>query len=188
MPAQGVMDIEGMMKDIKAGLNFVEMFEKYPVGFARYERILTKYRSELVEHRDEHTLGIWIYGDTGVGKTRYALHYAKSNKLKFAYIHVGRRDDRVWSDGDAENADILIVEDYEGEFSKRFLLRLLDRTPFKMETKGGFVKVVAKKVIFTSEFHPSKFYGEWNKKNSLRRRFHEHGFVHHMTEQWSPEE
>ncbi len=188
MPAQGKMDIEGMQKDIKEGLSDVEMFEKYPCGWAKFERVLSRYRVNLIKNRTEPTKGIWIYGDTAMGKSRYAKYMIEQSKESWAMVYVGKKGDRIWLDDDAIGAQNLIVEDFEGEWHLKYMLRLLDRYAMKAETKGGWVKIVAKCVWFTSNMHPKAYYqgAGWGRKNPLWRRFHENGEIKHFTFEWKP--
>ncbi len=188
MPAQGKMDIEGMQKDIKEGLNDVEMFEKYPCGWAKFERVLSRYRVNLIPNRTEPTMAIWVYGDTGYGKSRWMLHDIESRKETWATVYVGKKGDRIWLDDDALGVQNLIVEDFEGEWHLKYMLRLLDRYAMKAETKGGWVKIVATRVYFTSNMHPKAYYqgGGWGRKNPLWRRFHENGEIKHFTFEWKP--
>lgn len=188
MPAQGKMDIEGMQKDIKEGLTDVEMFEKYPCGWAKFERVLSRYRVNLIKNRTEPTQGIWVYGDTGYGKSRWVLHDIESRKETWASVYVGKKGDRIWLDDDAIGVENLIVEDFEGEWHLKYMLKLLDRYALKAETKGGWVKIVAKRVYFTSNMHPKAYYSGsgWGRKNPLWRRFHENGEIKHFTFEWKP--
>ncbi len=188
MPAQGKMDIEGMQKDIKEGLDDVEMFEKYPTGWAKFERVLSKYRVNLIKNRTEPTKGIWVHGETGVGKSRYVKWMIEAAKETWAMVYVGKKGERIWLDDDAIGAQNLIVEDFEGEWPMKYMLRLLDRYALKGETKGGWVKIVAKCVWFTSNMHPKAYYqgNGWGRKNPLWRRFHENGEIKHFVLEWKP--
>lgn len=188
MPAQGKMDIEGMQKSIREGLNDVQMFEMYPTGWAKFERVLSRYRVNLIPNRKEPTQAIWVYGETGYGKSRYVLHEIESRKETWAVVYVGKKGDRIWLDDDALGVQNLIVEDFEGEWHLKYMLRLLDRYAMKAETKGGWVKIVAKRVYFTSNMHPKAYYqgAGWGRKNPLWRRFHENGEIKHFTFEWKP--
>lgn len=57
-----------------------------------------------------------------------------------------------------------MVDEFYGWFSWDFMLRLCDRYPLSVETKGGAVQFVAKKIIFTSNDHPR----DWYKKMTER--------------------
>ncbi len=188
MPAQGKMDIEGMQKDIKEGLDDVEMFEKYPIGWAKFERVLKRYRVNLIPNRTEPTQAIWVYGDTGMGKSRWVLQDIEGRKESWATVYVGKKGDRIWLDDDAIGVKNLIVEDFEGEWHLKYMLKLLDRYALKAETKGGWVKIVATRVYFTSNMHPKAYYqgAGWGRKNPLWRRFHENGEIKHFTLEWKP--
>ena len=128
-PVQGSRtDIVEMQLAIKNGKDDVEMFEEFPIGWARYSRVLMAYRNDLFKPRNFMTQTIVYWGDTGYGKSRRAYHDAKLCYKRIGFLHIGQKNSRVWVDG-CLGAEAVIMEDFEGEISFRYLLRLLDRYP-----------------------------------------------------------
>lgn len=94
------------------------------------------------------------YGPTGTGKTRavYDAHpilYAKPPEHK-------------WWDG-YSGQDVVLVDDFDGRTGKdgmwiTYWLRVCDRYPIMVETKGGQVNLLATKFYFTSNKHPHEWW------------------------------
>lgn len=99
----------------------------------------------------------WIYGPTGVGKTRSAL--------EFGTAHAG--EDGVWMSSGSlkwfdgyDGQQVAVFDDLRTkhvEFS--MLLRLLDRYPLRVEIKGGYVQWIPEVIIVTAPMTPEMM---WN--------------------------
>lgn len=108
----------------------------------------------------------WFYGETGSGKTRKAMADTKD-----PYVV---NESNKWWDGYDGHEDV-IFDDLRSDFcSFHILLRLLDRYEMRVEVKGGFRQLLAKNIIITSAFHPTKLFGETQEDTSqLTRRIDE---------------
>lgn len=54
----------------------------------------------------------------------------------------------------------MVLEDFRGHgMNLAYLLRLVDRYPFKVERKGGYVEFDSKVVIINSNYHPEALFG-----------------------------
>lgn len=85
-----------------------------------------------------------------------------------------------WFDG-YEGQEAVLFDDYSGEMPWTLLLRLLDRYPLRVPTKGGSVTWAAKRIYLTSNvpyqaWHPGKLI------TALERRLHRVVYCEH--EQW----
>ncbi len=88
---------------------------------------------------------IWLYGSTGIGKTRYVFD-------NFNDIYTSGNG--KWFDGYEQNETILI-DDYRCDYMKfHCLLRFIDRYPFTRELKGSTIQIKSKYIIFTSPKNP----------------------------------
>lgn len=108
--------------------------------------------------------GIWLYGESGAGKSRavfsqYPGHYIKSrNKWWCGY----------------QNEDVVCCDDVgieDAKWMSSFLKDWSDYKPFHAEDKGGAVTIRPKKFIVTSQY---KIEDLWNDKatiDALNRRF-----------------
>jgi len=62
----------------------------------------------------------------------------------------------------------MLIDDYRGEGSYAFLLRLLDRYPMQLPVKGGFVVLQAVRIYITSNVAPP--WGTVDTPEALLRR------------------
>ena len=101
-------------------------------------RGLTLYRSLCVQGRNFET-EVYVYqGPTGTGKSREAME-------KFPNAYWKQRSN--WWDGYCAHEEVIIDEFY-GWLPFDLCLRICDRYPLLVETKGGNVQFVAKKSYF----------------------------------------
>jgi hypothetical protein len=108
----------------------------------------------------------WYYGPTGTGKTRTAY-----DELKALYGDVYFAMDTVnwWQGYDAHQG--VIIDDIRKDFCKfHVLLRLLDRYPYQVETKGGSRQLVARTMIITCPVPPQELYDTREDIDQLLRR------------------
>lgn len=75
----------------------------------------------------------------------------------------------TWWDG-YSGQTVVVIDEFYGWLGYDFLLRLLDRYSFAVETKGGSVSFTSKLVIFTSNKPPSEWYRNVQDLSPLLRR------------------
>lgn len=114
-----------------------------------------RFRDKAV-HRNDRPTVIWIYGTTGIGKSRLAIAYAEHVAGSDYFIHPP--GNLKWWDG-YENQDCIVLDDFRrhnlreaGGFS--YLLRLLDRYDIQVEVKGGFRRGTFSHVVITGQRDP----------------------------------
>lgn len=112
------------------------------------EKMLTYCEKE----RDFKPEVIWIYGESGKGKTKYINK--KCAEVGDAYWHDGTQ----WWDGyDAHS--IVVMDDFRGSNMKmNYLLKLIDRYPHRVQVKGGYRQMLAKTFYISSIEHPKDIY------------------------------
>lgn len=93
----------------------------------------------------------WYHGSTGSGKTRAALE-----EFPDAWVSM---PNGKWFDGyDAHK--VAVLDDFRKSWCDySMLLRLLDRYPLRVETKGGSRQWVAEVIIVTCPWAPDVLYG-----------------------------
>jgi len=105
---------------------------------------------------------IWIYGATGVGKTRFV--YKKHPELYRCISY------KWWNGYDGH--DVVLIDDIRGDFCKfHELLKLTDLYPFRVEIKGSMTQVKYTKLYITAPFPPEQLYESYSEDyKQLTRR------------------
>lgn len=118
-----------------------DLWVRHYRAFERYRLIKTKPRSFAVQ--------VFVfYGPTGTGKSRAAL-----GGFPDAYW----KQRSQWWCGYANHSTVILDEFY-GWLPFDLLLRVCDRYPLLVETKGGQVQFVADTIIITSNTQPCNWY------------------------------
>lgn len=175
----GTPNLQGTRTDIKTAYanakTLKEFIAKYPDIYTRYRGGVEGYYRSLGEDyiiEDYKPVVIWLYGETGRGKTHIVQDYLKC-KIKEGY-RVWRRPlgSTAWFDGYA-NQDIVFLDELRGSTYKfDDLLQMLDYDCPKVPVKGGFTDFRPKIIVITSNTHPVKCYmgvNDENKQQLVRR-------------------
>lgn len=113
----------------------------------------------------------WYYGATGTGKTKTAYEEYKE-KTGTDNIYFSMDTGKWWDGYDAQ--EYVVIDDMRKDFMKfHQLLKLLDRYPYKVETKGSTRQFVAREIIITSSQHPASMYDTREDIQQLLRRIDE---------------
>lgn len=113
--------------------------------------------------RDFKPTVMWVYGPTGVGKSKVA--YQLLGNECYTTMDTGK----WWEGYDAHSR--VHIEDMRKDFLKfHQLLKLLDRYPYRVENKGGSRQFVANQIIITSCYSPSEMYDTREDIQQLIRR------------------
>ncbi len=144
----GMRDILGMCQNLQG---------------ARYAELWLKYNERERETKPEV---YWLYGPTGTGKSYTAEVCCGSDRFR---VWDGKWFDRY--DGQPN----IILDEFRGDWMKfTRLLKLIDRYPFMVETKGGSRQLVNEVFVFTSAEHPRYVYEQGHEQlNQLMRRIDE---------------
>lgn len=151
-------DILSTVQKLKEGKTLKQLCNEdddAAVVFVKYSRGLTLLQSNLTPSRTEPPRIIWIYGPTGIGKTRSAVEFCTVRSLEFWMSN----DSLQWFDGYSRQP-VVIIDDYRTSFCRfNFLLRLLDRYPLSVPFKGGYAIWNPEYIFITSPKNPSD---TWN--------------------------
>ncbi|QMW68671.1 replication-associated protein [Crucivirus-133] len=108
---------------------------------------------------------IWRYGATSTGKSETShsdfLELSNGNSEDIYHLGSGLK----WWDGyDAHT--YVMIDEFRGSHGKYSdLLRLLDKYPYQIETKGGSRQMLATHIYITSCYHPYEVYKVGEKMN-----------------------
>lgn len=141
-------DLDAVKAMVKQGKPMKEIWEAAP----SYQAVkMAEIGIKLFEaKRTWKTEVYWLWGPTGTGKTRQAFEQAPNAWWSGKSLK--------WWDGYDGHEDV-IIDDFRGDFCTfHELLRILDRYPYTVETKGGSRQLLARRIWLTSCLPPEKIY------------------------------
>jgi len=134
--------------------------EDYPEEYIKYSKGIGAFSASLQKHRTAKPNVIWRWGLSGTGKT----HVPYTQHINSVYI----KDGTQWWDG-YDQQEAIIIDDFDGKWPFRDLLRLLDCYPYQGQFKGGYHKINSPYIYITCEFPPSKYWKDNTLKQIERR-------------------
>lgn len=156
-------DLESIKEKLDSGAPMVEVAQSHFGSWVRYHKSFERYVTLIQQQRSWVTEAVVFWGPSGTGKSRRACEMAGPD----AYWLPKPNSGRAFWDGYV-GQEIVVIDEFYGWLPYDFLLRLLDRYPLRVENKGSSVNFVSRKVIFTSNQCPVKWYRKGLR--SLRRR------------------
>lgn len=163
-------DITQFANRIRDGVRDATLCDEMPSAFVRYHRCIDRIRRAYAAPRLSPPTVVWYYGAADAGKTRRAFEEGGPT----SYIWDPTQQ---WFDG-YYTGDALIIDNLERDMVKPvFLLRLLDRYPYRVPVKGDFVPFNSEKIFITALEPPWILYPRQWQTNELRRRITKVEFV-----------
>lgn len=165
-------DLVEIKRKIDEGASDVKLWDDHFGSMARYHRAFSTYKRVKAPKRDWLTRFVVIIGPPGCGKTRLAREFFRDAFWKL--------NSKWWDDYDGQ--ENVVWDEFQGQYPYRELLRILDSSPYSVETKGSHVNFCSKYVCFTSNYHPRDWYDpisikvDWD-NSPLRRRLLEFGHI-----------
>lgn len=134
-----------------------ELYCRYRNGLKDLESLALKKEAKTWRNVDVTVL----WGEAGSGKTRKAVE-----EDDYYLVTVTKNQ---WWDG-YNGQKTIIIDDYYGDWSWNFLLRVLDGYICQLPIKGGFTYALWTKVIITSNVPPPYWYPNQRDYAPLMRR------------------
>lgn len=133
-------------------INSDEIAKKNFGFWLRNHRGIEAWMKKHQQTRKKKTITIYIYGRTGIGKSRLAYDIAMKWSTKDPYY----KDDTEWWEL-YENQEVVVWDDLRSNSIKYSeLLKLCDRYPYKVNVKGSIREFTSRLIIFTSNVSAKK--------------------------------
>lgn len=120
------------------------------VGNLQQIRVSEKYLEYNEKKRNWLTEVIWIWGDSGTGKSKMAREITEDPYTK--------NEGSKWWIGYDKHEHVIIDDFRDSWWPITEFLRILDRYECKLETKGGSRQLLAKKIVITTIKKPEEHY------------------------------
>ncbi len=149
------VDLTVVKEMIDSGKSEKEIADSAFGTWCRYYRAFNRYRLLTSCGREWQTEVVVYWGPPGTGKSRHALELGGASQ--FWLPQPKSAGGCVWWDG-YDGQETVVIDEFYGWIPRSSLQRLVDRYPLMVETKGGSVPFVAKRIIITSNKSPSTWY------------------------------
>lgn len=150
-----ITEIMSLIKD--ENVSQLEIAATYPTQWVIYRKSFESYRQLLQEKRTWKTKVIIIWGQAGVGKTRYAIEQgAEPIEFGGSFIRGYKNQDKIVFDN-LEEDDIPFTT----------LLKMTDRYPYTVNIKGGEMTWNPKELYITSVQNAALWHShtnEWSRR------------------------
>lgn len=155
VPAQGSRgDLDEIRQEIDSGSSDKDIATAHFGDWCRYHKAFDAYRTLGSKPRAHQTICVVLWGPPGTGKTRGATAWSEPEDTFWLPRPAGLA---VWWDGYAGHGTV-VVDEFYGWIRRDTVQRLVDRTPLRVEVKGGSLNFIATTVIFTSNKHPKDWW------------------------------
>lgn len=156
LPHQGQSSgIFEVVTAVQGGADLNTVANDYPELFIKHGRGIQHWYDTCPQPRHQQTIGYWITGPSGVGKSHWARNCVSRSSIYF------KSDNTKWWNGyDPLQHSTVVWNDFRftSDIPFAFLLQLLDADPIKVQTKGGYVEFRARRIIFTSTITAEKVF------------------------------
>lgn len=125
-----------------------EVADEYFDMWVRYYRAFEKYVTMKTAPRNHEVAVHVIFGPTGTGKSKWCM-----DNYPDAYW----KQRSKWWDGYFKH-EAIVLDEYYAWLPFDLLLRICDRYPLLVESKGGQLQFVAKTIVFTTNKLPDEWY------------------------------
>lgn len=148
-------DAADMVQAARRGVGLKKMLRDHPALMFRFGRQYQLAQSVLAPKRCEKPLVVYLYGESGTGKSKFVSDLCDDSLVFQSWS-------TQWFDGyDPDEHVVFTLDEVRGnDVTSAFLLRLLDRYPFRLPVKGGSVEMRAPVIVMTSSQSPEELWNE----------------------------
>lgn len=167
-------DLNIIKDDILKGKRVDDIALEKPIIFHQYGRTLNKIEDLAMRNkfRSSMTKGIWIWGETGVGKSHMAF------KDYTPQTHYVLPNDNGWWDAYTQQPTV-IINDFRGEIPYNQLLQLVDKYPYSVKRRNREpMPFVSDTVIITSSLPPEKVYNKRESEDKIAQLLRRFDIIH----------
>lgn len=158
LPVQGRRnDLTGICEQLKAGKRLAEVADLFPEQWIKFHRGIESWANITgqAKKRDFKTEVRVLVGPPGVGKSRRVYDDA----ARESYRVYEKPMDSAWWDG-YDHEEIVVFNDFYGNYPYHALLTLLDRYPLQVPIKGTYRQFNSKRIYITSNKSVREWYSE----------------------------
>lgn len=130
--------------------------DRFPEVYLTCHNGMKALNAHHTSDRTEKPLVIVAFGASGSGKTRWCAE--QFPRPYFLACHGGEGQTDFFGDYRPRYHETLVVDDFYSNWKFTTFLRACDRYPMEVQTKGGFLKLLANYIVFTSNLHPFDWY------------------------------
>lgn len=152
-------DISEVTENIIGGESICKIAENNPELFIKYSKGIKELKNLQYKPRNEKPFVCYLWGSTGVGKTRFAFTHHETIYIK---------DGTIWWDGYTQQ-EAIVIDDFDGRWPIRDLLRLLDRYPYMGQIKGGYININSPYIYITCDQNIEAHYDKYLREQLMRR-------------------
>ncbi len=170
-------DLIRLRQLIADGASDMELLDDHFGTYLRYYNGIHKVQNLFSKPRTEPPVVHYYYGETGLGKSRYTAHFNPGAYWKLP--------NSKWYDG-YQHQDCVVLDDLQpNEFPVQSLLRLCDRYPLLVETKGSTRNFRPHKIVITTMYDLPELFSNADSHviAALRRRITQ---KLHFIHPWEP--
>lgn len=163
-------EIAAACEAIREGARLETVATEHSTTYVKYYRGLIQLHAIIQPKRCFKSTVLWLYGETGSGKSRCARQVADTATAN-GWSSYSKSGSNKWFDGYGGD-QCLIWDELTEEFPITLLLQILDRYELQVETKGGYVNFNPKLIIITTNYSPGETFININEKHmqALHRR------------------
>ncbi len=151
--SQKVTQSEAIIKMIKDGYTNAEIIEAYPTAITK-QAYMDRYRQEYLEAKNNNWRDVevnYIWGKTGVGKTRYVMD-------KYGYNNVCKITNYTHPFDNYNGQDVILFDEFNGQIMISDLLQYLDGYPCPLPARYADKMACFRKAYLVSNFPFSSQY------------------------------